>query len=107
MCTPKPSQRLAASAGRLRRGIGRGIKALLSPARTLGSHIPTSVSYPRTLRETSHSYLGITAAMTQVPVPMAIGASRAWGFNSYNGYWANSGSGKDAGTIRVRACLAF
>lgn len=51
MCTPKPSQRLAASAGRLRRGIGRGIKALLSPARTLGSHIPTSVSYPRTLRE--------------------------------------------------------
>ena len=35
------------------------------------------------------------------------GASSAWGFGSYNGYWANSGSGKDAGTIRVRACLAF
>lgn len=35
------------------------------------------------------------------------GASSAWGFNSYNGFWANSGSGKDAGTIRVRACLAF
>lgn len=35
------------------------------------------------------------------------GASSAWGFNSYNGYWANSGSGKGAVTIRVRACLAF
>lgn len=35
------------------------------------------------------------------------GAYRAWGFNSYNGYWADSGSGKGAVTIRVRACLAF
>ena len=35
------------------------------------------------------------------------GASSAWGFGSNDGYWANSGSGKDAVTIRVRACLAF
>lgn len=35
------------------------------------------------------------------------GASSAWGFGSNNGYWANSGSGKGAVTIRVRACLAF
>jgi hypothetical protein len=34
------------------------------------------------------------------------GASRAWGFNSYNGYWANSGSDKDV-VFQVRACLAF
>ena len=34
-------------------------------------------------------------------------ASHAWGFGSNNGYWANSGSGKGASTIRVRACLAF
>lgn len=34
-------------------------------------------------------------------------ASHAWGFGSNDGYWANSGSGKDAVTIRVRACLAF
>lgn len=35
------------------------------------------------------------------------GASSAWGFGSNDGYWANSGSGKGAVTIRVRACLAF
>ena len=34
------------------------------------------------------------------------GAYRAWGFNSYNGYWANSGSGKGV-VFQVRACLAF
>ena len=35
------------------------------------------------------------------------GASSAWGFGSNDGYWATSGSGKGAVTIRVRACLAF
>lgn len=85
----------------------RGYNSGTHPAGTSAWFLPSAGQWDKMIGSTGLglSNLGLLANVSYWS-STEDGASRAWGFNSYNGYWANSGSDKDV-VFQVRACLAF